>query len=429
MLSSEYQGKLSPMTNLQPVIIGGDTGAYALAREFNEAFGVKPIVISAFLPDSIRDSEILTYRHCAGANDENALIAELLTLGESLKRENPQCTLLLMANTDWRVAVLAAHREELEQYYVYPGPSAETMNDVGNKETFAHLAEAVGMSVPESFYQDFTGADDSDWHPDEIPADLVFPVIAKPVYSPDYEHLEFEGRKKVYRIDSADELEALWHKLRDAGFRGTFMAQQLIEGDDTYMYSITAYVDSHGEVSMMCSGQVLLEEHNPVTLGNPCAVITYPIPEILEQARAFLTSIEYQGFANFDVKRDPHTGKYYFLEVNPRIGRNSYYCVGAGVNPMEYVVNDLVEHEPLPTVTAEGRVLYTLVPYRLLTRYVLDPDTRAKLRWLRQQRSVVNPLANPADNSLWRIYRRLRGEAKYVRDFAKFYPKPTHTGF
>lgn len=417
------------MTNLQPVIIGGDTGAYALAREFNEAYGVTPLLVSAYLPDSIRDSEILTYHHHSGANDEESLIAELLTIGATLKSEDPTRTLLLMANTDWRVSVLANHRSVLEKYYVFPGPSLEIMDEVGNKQVFARLGRSAGMNVPESIYQDFSGADAGDWQPNTVPEDLAFPLIAKPVYSPDYEHLMFEGRKKVYRIDSAEELEELWSTLRNAGFRGTFMAQQLIEGDDTNMYSITAYVDSQGEVGMMCSAQVLLEEHHPVTLGNPCAMITYEIPEILELARKFLTSIDYQGFANFDVKRDPHTGEFYFLEMNPRIGRNSYYCVGAGVNPMEYVVSDLVEKSPLPPVTAQGRSLYTLVPYRLLTRYVLNHDTRKKLRWLHKKRAVVNPLANPKDNSLKRIYRRLRGEAKYVRDFARYYPKPTDTGF
>ena len=50
------------MPSFQPVIIGGDLGAYAIAREFNDAYGVKPIMVTAYNPNAIRDSAILTRR-------------------------------------------------------------------------------------------------------------------------------------------------------------------------------------------------------------------------------------------------------------------------------------------------------------------------------------------------------------------------------
>ena len=51
--------------------------------------------------------------------------------------------------------------------------------------------------------------------------------------------------------------------LKDAGFRDTFLVQELIPGDNTAMRSITAYVDSRGKVTLIGSARVLLEDRLP----------------------------------------------------------------------------------------------------------------------------------------------------------------------
>ncbi|MBW3087291.1 ATP-grasp domain-containing protein [Bifidobacterium sp. 82T24] len=416
------------MATFQPVILGGDLGAYALARELNDAYDVKPIMVTAYNPNAIRDSSILTRHEFAEANEEGPLIDELLRLGEDLKRRNPRRKLLLLANTDWRIHVMATHREELERYYVVPIPPLDVIEQVSDKQEFERLATAQGMPVPKSFYEDFSHAGDEGWTPQPTPADLTFPVVAKPADSSEYENLLFEGRQKVYRIDTDEQLTALWHTLADAGFRGTFVAQELVEGDDTEMYSVTAYVDSTGTVSLLCSAHVLLEEHHPATLGNPCAMITEPIDEILRPAKRFLESLPYRGFANFDVKRDPHTGRFYFLEVNPRIGRNNFYVAGAGINPMEVLVSDVIDGHPMAPRTADGEVLYSIIPNRLLLRYVVDPDLKAQVRRL-QKAGRINPQRNPKDGGFKRWLHLTESELNQYRKFGKYYPKPTNTGF
>ncbi|KAB8291004.1 ATP-grasp domain-containing protein [Bifidobacterium avesanii] len=416
------------MAAFQPVILGGDLGAYALARELNEAYDVKPIMVTAYDPSAIRDSAILTRHGFADASEEGPLVDELLRLGKELKARNPRRRLLLLANTDWRIHVFATHRAELEQYYVVPIPPLDVIERVSDKQEFERLATAQGMPVPKSFYEDFSGAGEPGWTPQPVPADLRFPVVAKPADSSQYENLLFEGRQKVYRIDTPEQLDALWSTLAKAGFRGTFVAQELVEGDDTQMYSVTAYVDTTGTVSLLCSAHVLLEEHHPATLGNPCAMITEAIPEILEPARRFLESMPYRGFANFDVKRDPHTGKFYFLEVNPRIGRNSFYVLGAGINPMEVLVSDVIEGHPMAPRVADDEVLYSIIPNGLLRRYVVDPDLKAQVVRL-QKAGRISPQRNPKDMSFKRWFHLMESELNQYRKFGKYYPKPTNTGF
>ena len=124
------------MPSFQPVIIGGDLGAYAIAREFNDAYGVKPIMVTAYNPNAIRDSAILTRRYCANASDEEALVADLLDLGAQWHTRHPDIPLVLMANTDWRIRVMARHREQLEAYYLLPIPPLD-----GSKILFSLLPE------------------------------------------------------------------------------------------------------------------------------------------------------------------------------------------------------------------------------------------------------------------------------------------------
>ncbi|MDK6486720.1 hypothetical protein QP158_11585, partial [Streptococcus agalactiae] len=86
---------------------------------------------------------------------------------------------------------------------------------------------------------------------------LRFPVVAKTAVGADYDEVSFVGKKKIYFVDSQAELDDLWKKLASAGYRSTFVVQELIPGDNTQMRSITAYVDSHGEVTLLGSARVL----------------------------------------------------------------------------------------------------------------------------------------------------------------------------
>lgn len=417
------------MANFFAVIIGGDLGAYALARELNDAYGINPILVTAYNTLPIRDSSILHRHYFPQANDEKPLVAELMELGQKLKNKHPENPILLLANTDWRIQVLSENREELQKYFEITIPEKNTIDMVSNKKCFADLASQAGMRVPKSHYEDFSKSDQENWCPGTIPPDFSFPLVAKPADSSKYENLYFEGRKKVYRIDTQEELRQLWITLQKAGFRDTFIAQELIEGDDTQMYSVTAYVNSSGIASLLCCAHVLLEEHHPATLGNPCAMITKPIPELEIPVRKFLEITHYKGFANFDVKRSPHSGEYYFLEVNPRIGRNSFYCVGAGTNPMQVLVEDIIMCHPKSHYDVNRNCLYRVVPYSLLKRYILDTKLLSEVKRLENAKQMVDPLLNRNDYSLKRRWYRLLTGINHYRKFRKYYPQPTQTGF
>lgn len=417
------------MREFQSVIVGGDLGAYALARELNDLTGVVPTLVTSYDTLPIRDSAIVQRHELAHADDEETLVAGLIELGRDMTRRRPGVPIVLLANTDWRIDVLTRHRSELDDLYVMALPPRATVEHVSDKLGFEQVATAAGLSVPRSWVADFSGADEDAWQLPTVAKDIAFPVVAKPVTSSAYETVVFEGRKKVYFLHNADEVTELWAALAAAGFRDRFMLQELVEGDDTSMYSVTAYVDRSGRMTMGVAARVLLEEHAPATLGNPCAMVTIDSPALLDSAERFLASVDYHGFANFDIKEDARTGRRYFLEVNPRIGRNSFYCVGAGVNPMEVMLADVLGDERREPIRARRAALYSLVPQLLLEHYLTDGELRRRVRSLARSGRVVDPLDNPVDRHVRRRWYRLLGRVSHVRKFARYYPRPTHTGF
>jgi D-aspartate ligase len=408
---------------LQPVILGADIGVYALARSFHEAYGVRSIVVSGAALGPVARSRIIDNVLLGPGATPEAMVDRLVALAG----EHPGKRLVLLANSDWLVRVVVHHRARLEPHYVVPFLSQDLLDRISDKAVFAEMCADLGISVPRTIVQDFAGAGDAGWAP--VPVDLPYPLIAKAASSADYQDVHFEGKKKVFEIGTPAELDALWTSLARAGFRGRFVAQELVPGDDTQMRSITAYVDSAGTITLLCSAHVLLEEHTPSGLGNPAAMVTARFDDMLDQARRFLTATGYVGFANFDVKVDPRDGGFRFFEVNPRIGRNNYYVTAAGANPMRFLVEDRVHGRRLDPVVVDRQVLYSILPHRLLLRYVREPALRAQVQGLIRAGAVAHPLRYRADASPARRAYVLTAMLNQVRKFRTYYPEPTATGF
>ena len=414
----------SPTPAFDVVMLGGDVGVYALARAFHEAFAVRSTVISRQPTGPVTDSAIIDNHFLGPAATEDDHVEELLRRGRERTGTVP---VLLLANTDVWSRVFAERRAELDEFYLLSLVDVDTLDVVGDKGRFDEVCREVGVPTPRTHVQDFAGADDPGWAPAPLPEDLAFPVVAKAAASSEHDLLEYPGKNKVDFVRSQDQLDDLWRRLREAGFRDRFVVQDLVPGDDTWMRSVTAYRDQFGTVTMMCTAQVLLEEHTPLALGNPCAMVTTPYPDVMDHARRLLDHLDYHGFANFDVKVDPRDGTALFLEVNPRIGRNNYYVTASGVNVARFMVADVLENRRAEPVTSEREIVYSLVPKALLMRYLTDPALRSHVRAVARS-AYVNPLLYRVEGLRRRVYVTLN-KANHVAKFLRHYPRPTDSGF
>lgn len=430
-----------------PVILGGDFGVYGIGRSFNEAFGCRCLCVANAPTISITASTFFDVHTIpAGASDE-VLLHHLRGIAAAY----PDRQLILMANHDIHSAFVARNREALEESYALPFPSSEVIQNLTDKAAFARACQRAGINTPETVVVDFAQARSATWSAPEVSCE--FPVVAKASNGGDYDHLEFEGKRKIWFIESADELESLWATLIDAGFTGQFLVQELIPGDNTQMRSITAYVDSFGQVTVIGSARVLLEDHAPTMIGNPVAMITEEFPELWEKAERLLVESGYRGFANFDVKIDPRNSRAVFFEVNPRIGRNNWYMSAGGANPMIPMVRDLIFGENVcatasaaddeqhagdesgASVEVHGRrvctreVLYSMVPDSLLLHYIKDDSLKQRVKTLIRSGRRVDPLINPVETSLHRSLIVRLQKLNQIRKFRRYYPHVTDKSF
>ncbi|MCE0487471.1 carboxylate--amine ligase [Ornithinimicrobium sediminis] len=403
------------------VLLGTDIGIYALARAFHERYGLTSTVISRVVAGPINWSSFIETVELGEDAQRADTLAALERVGAERKAAGR--TTLLLSNADSFSRMLSEQAEWLSQWYVVPAVDGPVLDMIADKIEFGRVCEELGIPVPRTLVQDFGTADDPGWTPDTV--DLTFPVVAKPAVGAAYEGLRFEGKNKIYKVDTPEELLDIFARVRRAGFRDRFVVQELIPGDDTAMRSITAYVDQRGEVTLLATAQVLLQEHQPLAIGNPAAMVTTPYPDLMEQAARLLQHVGYRGFANFDVKVDPRDGVAKFFEVNPRIGRNNYYVTAAGANVAEFITGDLIQGRELDQVVVRNEILYSVLPMFLLRRY-LSPELKTLVKKV-TRKGVFHPLVT--HDSLKRKAYVAAAKANYVKKYATYYPRPTDSGF
>ena len=403
--------------DILPVILGGDVSSYPMAREFHEAYGVKSICV---VPLPIR---IITTSKFIDVHDVPNMEADTLrTAITSIAAANASKHIILIANSDAVVERLESFASGLPANVLCSLPPHDPMMRASNKITFAQMCAEYGLDAPRTEAVHVAGTDPIP------PTDIPFPLIAKPAMSSaEYFLLYAKGFKKVYFIKDQQELDQLWSDLRAEHYSGDFILQELIQGDDTYVDMITAYVNRAGKTTMLVSGQVLLEDHSPALMGNPVAILARPKPELWDKVSHMLESIGWRGFANFDIKRDPQTGRELFLDFNPRLGANSYYACAGGVNPMRALVDDFVDgKDEVQRTSHEG--LYARTEPRLIRHYLVDDALRDEFDDIVRAKKVVNPLRYDKDTVVSQGIGKAM-ELNFNRKFAKYYPEPTATAF
>lgn len=409
----------------QPVLLGTDQGTYGLARALHEAYGVTTTIVSRGSSGSVANSRILRQVLTGDGTTRAELLQALLAEGRAQKAERPDVPLLLTYNSDSHTEMVSQHAEELGRYYEFPHLSPQVLEQVADKVHFADICQRLGLATPATWVVSFAGADDPGWSP--APVDVTFPAVAKPANSAKFENLTFAGRQKVWFLQTQEEWDQLVQVLRDGGVRDDMLVQEHIPGDDTHQYSIVAYVDRSRRVTAIATAQVLLGEHDPLMVGNPIAMITTPMPELMEAAEQILGEVDYWGFANIDAKRDPRTGTLYYMEVNPRMGRNSFYATAAGADIAGALVDDVIRHERREPRRGTREILYSIVSPLVLPYYVRDKALRRRVL-AAARRTVAHPLLYERGNWRRRSY-VLANRVNHVRKLAKFYPRPSTTGF
>jgi len=449
--------------------VGGDIGVYAFQRAAHQKYGWTPLVLSKVRTTFLKHSTLAEWIIEPRLQEPDVLVARL----NEIAATHPDHELILFTNLDWNVRTIAQNRHRIDPRWLQPLCDLATFDRVASKTAFAHLCDRVGVRTPFTVAVGFTDADAAAGQAhggadapvalaapvasaaplaSTLPAPLspeaalgvirerglAYPLIGKPSESADWFDVDFAGKQKIHHFVSESELTEVLTELAAARYPSAFLIQEFVPGDETHMRSLTAYRDSEGDVTLLAGGQVLLEEHTPGTLGIPAAILTETDDEAFASARKILDAADYYGFANFDYKISSRDGGRVFFEVNPRIGRNNYYVTAAGVNVADPVARDLLpEHFAARddgtaahhTASPTNQILYSVVPYRLLMKYIKAPVLRSQVAASRKRSGVFHPLRYSNDRGLVRRIYVHALNARLAQHFRKYYPEPTESGF
>ena len=409
-----------------PVVVGGDIGAYSLARAVHEAYGIRTVVISRLAGWVVGTSALIDNVRCDDPFDAEVLAPVLQQVAD----EHPGRPLLLLGSADATVKPIIRIRDGngLDPRYIAPYVGMDAFAEATEKQNFTRLCQELGLDHPGTVVVDLS---------EEVPSDLEvpfeFPVIAKPAEVSEWKSIEFPGKNKVHTVDTREALLELLGTIRAAGYRESIIVQDRIPGDDQYMRILTVYCDGESRIRFASWGRTLLEEHAPGAIGNPAAIITGVDREMVAQAQRLCTRLGWTGYANFDLKYDRRDGRTKFFELNPRLGRSNYYVTAGGHNPVTWYVDEhlrdaLPREGPGSGIGEDGivqdqpEVLYTVVPIALVKRYTTLPEAKARLRRVLKARRVGNPLHYPGvETSPARRRYALAAALNSVLKFQRYY--------
>ena len=360
---------------LQPVVVGGDILAYSYVRELHRAYGVERTIVLATQDIKMLSSSRFTdYRLEPLIHEPEGLYDALERVAAQVRAEDPDRVLLVLGCDDCHARMLSSGKPRLEAAgYTVPYIDFDLLDDITQKRRFYELCDELDIPYPRTWYFDC-----SENGPAELPVqDFPYPLIAKPSNSAQFQDADIPRKRKIYEIESAEELAQVWRDIRTSDYGNELVLQDFIPGGDDAIRTLTTFSDATGDMRVVSGGVVCLQDHDPTALGNPVCIMGEREEAIIEAAKRFLAKTGYRGFANFDIKFDERDGSFRFFEVNTRCGRNTYYLSLGGQNFVELIVREFLLGE-----TIEYREAYNPFVYSCVPRYVLDRsmENRARLQ-------------------------------------------------
>lgn len=394
-----------------PVLLGSDINVYGMARSFHEAYGYKSVAVGKGMLPATMNSHIVEIQKVEPRLEEDEVFVS--TLREFAKRYEGIRRLLVPCGDNY-IKMLVRNQDKLRDIYEFECISEELLMRLSIKESFYQVCEEHGFSFPKTTtcsYENYK----------EITLPFDFPVIIKPSNSVAYWNCKFPHKKKVFVAQDKAEYDAILDAIYGSSYKDHLILQEFIPGDDSKMRVMNCYCGKDKKVKLIALGNAVLEEHSPEGIGSYAAIINGYDPALNEMMKGFLEGIGYVGFANFDMKYDERDGKYKLFEMNLRQGRSSFFVTAAGYNIAKWLADDVIYNKPMDLTVATEKVLYTIIPTKIIFDYCPDEKVKAEAKQLISERKVVNSYYYKKDRSLKRWLMFIRNQYHYFGKYKRYF--------
>ena len=139
------------MTAFQPVLLGSETCAYAMARAFHSAYGLKSLVYGRMQLSVTKFSSIMEPTFFADFTEPESFRRHMVEAGRRLTSERPDTTFLLIACGDDYSELLSRYKDELKPYFTFVSVDADLHDRLSNKTSFYELCAQYDLPHPLTF--------------------------------------------------------------------------------------------------------------------------------------------------------------------------------------------------------------------------------------------------------------------------------------
>lgn len=397
------------------VLIGSDINAYYMARNFHEAYNIKPYVVGRVPMNFTSLSNILNLKIVKNLIEGDTFVETLINLAKEINKKK---IILIGCNDDY-VSLIIKNRKKLSKYYLFNYVEENLLEKLVNKEKFYESFKDSELDLPKTYIYDIKES------VKELKKEIekfMYPIIIKASNIIEYHIHEFESQAKVYKLNNFEEIKKVIADIKKSGYSDKLIVQEFIPGDDSMLFDSVFYCSSDGKAQLQSFGQIGLQEHTKTGIGNLTVVINgynefNNTKEITELLKNFLESIKFKGACEFDLKYDARDNKFKVFEINPRQARSSYYLTKAGYNLAEYFVDDLIYNKKKDFVFIENKVLLSFVPKYVVKKYIHNKKYKKEALRLWKKNTYTNPLVYKKDMPFkrrsWLFKRKINYILKY----------------
>lgn len=396
------------------LIIGSDANAYYLARCYHELYHQKAYLLAKSPLPYTQYSNIVNIIYNDKIWNEEFFLKAIYEFKE---QHNNILTLLISTNETYAQFISLNRNKLIKDGFIFNYPEVSVINSLIMKESFYKTYQNSCINIPKTYYYNCLSKE-------EFNKKISFPVILKPSNVIMYNHLNFKGKNKIYKIKNQEELLKIIGKIKKSGYTDTLIIQDFIPGDDSYLFDAVAYVDKNHEVKLLTLAQIGLQEQTQNMVGNAAVLINGynqfgKTKEIEKQMKQFLEDINYQGFCEFDLKYDYRDKTFKVLEINARQGRSSYYIDRLGYNLIAVLVDDLINNKKLKYQFLDKKVLLSFVPKSVAKKYISNEAYKKEMLSLWKKR--INPIAYKKDLNIMRILYLIKKHFRYIKEYKNSY--------
>ena len=288
---------------------------------------------------------------------------------------------------DTETALIAQHHAELSGLYVLTTPPWIALRSAHDKRLTYRLAAELGIDFP--------------WtHQPRDRADLerlecAFPVILKPAMKEDVNALT---AAKAWRVNDRAALLDRYDVACTLVDPALLMVQELVKGGGDTQFSYAALADRGRPVASIVARRT---RQWPVDFGRSSTFVeTVLNPAVTELGERVIGALNFTGLIEVEFKRDPGSGRYKLLDINPRVW--GWHTVGraAGVDFPVLMWEMLSGRSVGPLVGRPGVRWVHAVPDLAMAVKEIARGRLSPLRYLRSLRPPIEPAVFALDDPL-----------------------------